>query len=507
MQPAIIKNPEQREIVKSALKNPLASVRSLIKNNLYLFLQYFWPVYSQTSFQPNWHIEYICKQLEKVARRVANNETNPYDLIINVPPGSTKTAIVSIMYPIWCWTNWIDMKFNTVSYTAPLALESAEYSRDIVRSELFKMMFPEIEIKEDKDTKSNFRVVKKIQWRQNSVPRIIQGGNRFSTSVGGSLTGFHGHINIVDDPIDPMQTISAAELKKANHWMDNVLPMRKIDKRVTATILIMQRLHQDDPTGHLLKLRPESIKHICIPGEIRNYITKVQPQSLVPYYRNDLMDPVRLDWDALHKIEQLGQFTYGGQIGQDPVPLGGGMFKTDHFQIIDQAPHLIKVIQTVRYWDKAGTAGGDGAFTAGVKMARLKDGRFVVMDVKRGRWSSEERERIIKETAANDGISCSVFVEQEPGSGGKESAESTIKNLAGHSVYKDRPTGNKVLRADPFSVQVNEGVVMLLNAVWNKDYIDELKNFPNSTFKDQTDASSGAFAKICGLKKVKVGSS
>ena len=97
-------------------------------------------------------------------------------------------------------------------------------------------------------------------------------------------------------------------------------------------------------------------------------------------------------------------------------------------------------------------------------------------------------------------------MEQEPGSGGKESAEATIKNLMGFSVYKDRPVGDKVKRADPFSVFVNNGNVRMLRAFWNDLYIDELTNFPNSTFKDQTDASSGAFAKLSEKKKVIISS-
>jgi predicted phage terminase large subunit-like protein len=167
-------------------------------------------------------------------------------------------------------------------------------------------------------------------------------------------------------------------------------------------------------------------------------------------------------------------------------------------------PEALDIVMTVRYWDKAGTEGGTGAYTAGVKMSKLKNGTYIVEDVKRGRWASEEREAIIKRCAESDGQKCYVAVEQEPGSGGKESAEATVRNLAGFVSSKDRPTGNKVFRADPYSVQVNNGNVKLLTGAWNKDYVDELKHFPNSTYKDQTDASSGAFAKLTSLKQAKV---
>lgn len=501
---ATIKKSTQKEVVTEAVKNPLQGMRSLVRGNLYLFLRYFWPEYSEDAFSDNWHIKYICDELERVARRVANNQPKEYDLVINVPPGSTKTAIVSIMFPIWVWVNWHHIRFITASYTASLSLESAERSRDIIRSPRFRSLFPEYGIKADKDTKSNFRVIKRVWERDGRAPQQKVGGNRYSTSVGGAITGFHGHINIVDDPIDPMRAVSDTEIKKANYWMDNVLPFRKVDKSVTATIMIMQRLHQSDPTGHWIEEKEEGeVKHICIPGEIKNFKENVKPQELSKFYKDDLMDPIRLNWDALRKLENLGQYTYSGQVGQNPVPLGGGMFKIDFLTYIEQPPQPIEIVSMVRYWDKAGSE-GDGAYTVGVKIAKLKTGRFIVLDVKRGQWGSNKRERIIRATAEADGQHCKVYVEQEPGSGGKESAENTIRNLAGFSVYRDRPTGDKALRADPYSVQVNEGNVSLLRGEWNKAYVDEMKFFPNSTYKDQIDASSGAFSKLTALKKVTV---
>lgn len=510
---------EQEEIMAKALVDPTSAMRQLTKSSLFYFIQYFWPAYSQQHFVPNWHIEYICGELEKMARRVANNEHKEYDLIINVPPGTTKTAMVSIMFPIWCWVNWFWMRFICASYTSPLSLESAEACREIIRSDRFKETFPEIDIKDDKDTKSNFRIIRR-KFREGFPPQQELGGNRFSTSVGGSVTGFHAHIILADDPIDPNRVMSDVEVKKANHWMDTTLPFRKVDKNVTATVLVMQRLHQDDPTGHWLKLAgvkkdqngnwvypdvmKNKIRHICLPGEIRNYAKNVHPPELKSRYVDGMLDPNRLDWSALNEILNRGQFVYGGQVGQDPIPLGGGMFKIDKLTVLTTLPRPHEIVSTVRYWDKAGTEGGTGAFTAGVKMSKLKDGSFLVEDIKRGRWASEEREAIIKRCALTDGGKCRVMVEQEPGSGGKESAEATLKNLAGFIAGKDRPTGDKTYRADPYSVQVNLGNVKLLAGAWNQEYLNELKHFPSSTFKDQTDASSGAFAKLTSMKQAGV---
>jgi predicted phage terminase large subunit-like protein len=196
---------------------------------------------------------------------------------------------------------------------------------------------------------------------------------------------------------------------------------------------------------------------------------------------------------------RMGQYGYAGQFGQNPVPPGGGMFKVDHFQIITQIPAEYRIISTIRYWDKAGTAGG-GAFTAGVKMCRLTSNEWLVLDVKRGQWSSNERERIIKETAIADGVNTEIWMEQEPGSGGKESAEGTIRNLAGFVVKAECPTGDKVNRADPYSVQVNIGAVYIFTGLWNKAFISEHRDFPFGKYKDQVDATAGAFNKLVNKK-------
>ena len=487
-------------VIAEALKNPIAVARELNNRSLYHFLQYFWPIVSAHKFKHNWHIEYLCNELEELALRVAAREPRKHDLIINVPPGSTKTITCSIMFPAWCWTRWYWMRFITASYSSALSMESAEYCRDLIRSTQFQEMYPEIDIKEDKDTKSNFKIVKKVINPGRESRRILTGGSRFSTSVGGTLIGFHGDILIVDDPLNPQQAASEVELASANRWMEQTLPTRKTDKDVTPVVLIMQRLHQNDPTGHLLAKRKANIKLVCLPGECRLYLDKVNPPELAQYYKDDLMDPNRLPWKVLHDLEaDLGQYGYAGQIGQDPTPPGGGMFKVGNFEIIEELPAPMHIIKSVRYWDKAGTMNA-GAYTAGVKMCQTASGRWIVEDVRRGRWAAEKREAIMQDTARMDGYNTIIWVEQEPGSGGKESAQSSILGLAGYLVYAERPTGEKAIRADNYSVQVNNGGVKLLRAPWNRDFIDEHRFFPYSTYKDQVDAAAGAFNKLVGKK-------
>jgi len=493
----------KQDLVMLALQNPRAVTRKLNDLSFYHFLKYFWPVVSAHTFQENWHIKYLCDQLEDTARRVGRREPRLYDLIINVPPGSTKTITCSIMFPVWCWAHvgyW--MRFICSSYSAALSLESAEYCRDLIRNQKFQEIYPDLDIREDKDQKSNFKVVRKLldESRPGKVPKSISGGSRYSTSVGGTLTGFHGDILIVDDPLNPTQAVSEVELANANRWCEQTLSTRKTDKAITPTIYIMQRLHQDDPAGHLLAKQKENVKHICLPGEIRNYREKLNPPELASFYIDDLLDVNRLPWSTLKDLEaDLGQYGYAGQIGQDPTPPGGGMFKVANFEVKDEIPPESHIVRKIRYWDKAATLDA-GAYTVGVKMLQLSNGRWMVEDVRRGRWGADKREFIIQQTALLDGQNTVIWLEQEPGSSGKESVEGSIRGLAGYSVYAERPTGEKAVRADSYSVQVNNGGVYILKAPWNRDFLEEHRFFPFGKYKDQVDASSGAFNKLVGKK-------
>jgi len=200
---------------------------------------------------------------------------------------------------------------------------------------------------------------------------------------------------------------------------------------------------------------------------------------------------------ALPYVEKM-QLLYGNWKVR---PAAGNVFNREHFEVIDALPHVVS--HTVRAWDKAGTEGG-GKFSAGVRMAVLENGVFVVEDVVRGQWGALNREEVIKTTASQDGGDVEIWQEQEPGSGGKESAEATVRNLAGYNVYSERPTGSKGTRANPLAAQCQARNVKLLRGEWNKKFIDELHNFDpikaddGSIVCDQVDAAALAFVKLAG---------
>lgn len=490
--------------------NEINVIKSLVRRSFYDFVREMWESVIAEKPVWNWHIEYLCEELQTVAERVFKDQPKKYDLIINVPPGSTKSTICSVMFPPWTWTRRLSMRHICASHTQDLVLDLSRKSRDIVACEKYQACFPSSKLRPDQNTKGYFANFK--------------GGMRYSATVGGkSPTGMHAHFLIVDDPIDPQKALSEAEIKSANDWMRETLPTRSVHKEITPIILIMQRLHQNDPTGNKLERWEKGeggpVKHICLPAEIptdkntEGY--EVIPPKLSVKYKDGLLDPIRLPRHVLRNaLGDLGQYGYAGQYGQSPIPVGGGMFQVSKIKIA-KPPKRFR--QVWRYWDKAGTHEG-GTFTVGVKIGEdmenaleIKDekGRVIeriphywILDVKRGQWASHERETIIKQTARMDGKEVRIGIEQEPGSGGKESAEMTVKRLAGYRVYVDLPKGDKVARADPFSVQVNYGNVSMVEGEWNSDYINEMKFFPFSTYMDQVDSSSGCFACITKAKRI-----
>lgn len=208
-------------------------------------------------------------------------------------------------------------------------------------------------------------------------------------------------------------------------------------------------------------------------------------------------DNPHLDWESyLRGLGQMDAVTQAQLIdGNWYVRPSGGLFFTERFRVLESVPDSL-VMTRVRSWDKAATANG-GAYTVGLRMARVKPGagfpEWVIEDIVRGQWSSDRREAIIRGTAETDPVGTVVILEQEGGSGGKESAELTVRNLAGFWVEVIRPTGDKETRARPYSVQVNSYNVTLIRAGWNADYIAEIRSCPNGLYWDQIDASSLGF--------------
>jgi predicted phage terminase large subunit-like protein len=207
--------------------------------------------------------------------------------------------------------------------------------------------------------------------------------------------------------------------------------------------------------------------------------------------------PNRYPIEVLEQIKKdVGERTFSAQYQGTPKAGEGSWFKKSFLPLVDTPPKQFTSL--VRYWDKAASTTKKSPYSVGVLMGKWQ-GNFWVLDVVRGRWTPGQREAVMKRVVNQDKAQwgmVTTWVEQEPGSGGKESAQATVRNLAGFIIRTDRPTGKKEDRAKPYQAQAEEGNVCLIRAPWNTEFLDEHTFYPNSRFKDQVDAGAGAFNKL-----------
>lgn len=453
--------------------------RSVCRESYSDYVKTFWHTVVSEELVWNWHMEVMCNRFQDVMERVFKGEDKLGDEVINISPGTSKSLLHTILPIGWCWSRMPSLKGIFGSYSYELSLDLAGFARDVIWSDLYQETFPEIQLRSDQTAKGRFT--------------NTRGGWRFACATRGNVTGRHAHLIVIDDPLNPKEAWSAVEGQAANRWLQHTLPSRKVNKRVTPTFLVMQRLAESDPTD--LFLRRPGCRHLCLPAELTE---DVYPRRYRKNYVKGKMDSERLGKKVLEEAkEDLGKYAYAGQFLQNPVPPEGGMFDTSKIKIINPLPDS-EFEKEVRGWDKGGTEDA-GTYTAGVRIGRTWEDRIVVRHVVKGQWDSGRREYHIEKVANADGHKIYIALEQEGGSGGKESAENTVRRLMGfkvrvHKVGKG--LGDKVKWADPFSTQVNNGNVYLERGPWNEDYLEELKHFPNGKFVDQVDATSRAFATL-----------
>lgn len=328
-----------------------------------------------------------------------------------------------------------------------------------------------------------------------------QGGGLWAAGVGGSITGKGFHLGLIDDPIKNAEEASS-EVTREKHkeWYSSTFYTRQ--EPDAAIVVIQTRWNEDDLTGWLLSEEtqgeePENWHVVCLPAIAEEAPVLPESCTLEPDIRptGEALCPERYDEKKLSKIKaRIGEYHFGALYQQRPTAKQGLFFHVDKLDIVDAIPVDAR---RARGWDKAATAGG-GDWTVGLKMAKGNDGIFYIEDVVRGQWDTATRDRTIRQTAEMDGRGCKQVGEQEPGSGGKESAQNFIRLLSGFPVSTEPATNAKEIRADPFSSQVNAGNVRIVRGAWNKAYIEELRGFPHGKHDDQVDGSSLAFNELNG---------
>lgn len=435
-------------------------------------------------FSDGWHLDATCDHLEAVTRGDINR------LLINVPPGFMKSLTTNVFWPAWEWgpNNMPYNRYVCGSYSEALTLRDNRKTRLLIRDQWYQDLWGDkFQISKDQDSKIKFENDKK--------------GFKLATSVGGVGTGERGDRVIVDDPHNVREGESDAIRESAVMWFTEVLPTRMNDPATSAIVVIMQRVHDSDVSGHIIA-NDLGYTHLCLPMEFEPERRCVTPFFTDPRIEDgELLWPERFTRAVVDRDKHvMGEYATAGQFQQRPTPRGGGMFQRKDFKKIEahKVPHGGK---TVRAWDLAATeaakARSGTAYTVGLKM-RIVDDEYYIMDVTRGRWGENEVEKQVLGTAKQDGYGVLVGLPQDPGQAGKVQKKRYSKLLKGFTFKITPETGNKEVRASGFSAQVEAGNVYIVRGLWNEAFLNEICSFPMSSIKDQVDAASRAFGELVG---------
>ena len=453
-------------VISDEVKERFAAA-NLARADLYFFARWMFLRRRGFPWKRAAHHRTVCDALMRVFRGECTR------LIINIPPRYSKTELAVVMFIAWCMGQVPDSEFIHVSYASPLAVANSAQVRAVLQHEAYGEIFPETRL--DSDAKAH--------WTTSA------GGVVYATGAGGTIPGFgagkdrpgFGGAIIIDDPHKADEARSDTVRQSVIDWFQNTLESRQNAPGRTPAILIMQRLHEKDLAGWLLGGgNGEKWEHVNLPA--------MQADGTALW-------PEKHDVPALQRMERASPYVFAGQYQQRPAPAEGGIFKPDQMPIVEAIP--AGVAEWCRGWDLGATEGA-GDYTAGPKVGRLRDGRYIVADVQRAQLESHKRDTMIRNTADGDGIGVKQSLPQDPGQAGKSQAVALTSLLAGHAVRTSPESGDKIVRARPFASQVNAGNVLMLRAAWNHDFVEELRLFPNGLHDDQVDASSRAFNELLG---------
>lgn len=463
------------------------------------FVQYVSPYYKADPF----HIA-VAEALEKVVR----GETTK--LMIFAPPQHGKTLLTSEHLPAFWLGMFPDDPVLIASYGARRAYDNSRKARNLLERPEYQRLFGNLGPTDVVPVETSDDSRAADQWALAYPHR----GGVLAAGVGGAITGFGAKLAIIDDPVKDWKEAQSATIRESTwEWYQNTFLTRVWEGG--RIVLIQTRWHEQDLAGRIIQTERDDWTILRFPAiaetqaerdEAHRFLSlplgQADPLGRAP---GEALAPHRFSAETLlARRSTSGWYPVYQQV---PKPAEGDRFKrvwleADERMVAAAPAHC----RRVRYWDKAGSTSDSAKYTAGVMVAFDDKTKIAyIEDVVRGRWSALQREEIMRQTAEADAQKYGrgkviIWIEQEPGSGGLESAQNTIRNLAGHTVKADKPTGDKDTRLEPFAAYTEGGMVRMVRGAWNTPFVDELAAIPNGAFRDQADAVAGAFNKLSNAK-------
>lgn len=443
--------------------------REKAERNQTEFIKQAWPVIEPAvEYQHNWHIDLIAEYLQAVL------DHDILRLIINVPPRSMKSLEATVTFPAWAWIRRPELRFIKVSYSSDLSRKHNVLTRDIIRSPWYQNNWGDrFAIKHDTNRQDEFK---------NDHQGLM-----YSTSVGGALTGEGGDIIIVDDPQNPVIANSEVERLQAVNFFTNTLQSRLNNPKTGAFIIIMQRLHEKDLTGHILA-EDLGYTHVCLPAEAekRTIITFPKTLKTITREEGDILNPQRYPKDVLEGLKKsMGSLQYAGQYQQAPSPADGAIFKREWFSNTYRPEAMPYIPMMIQSWDLPFKKSEGSAECAGIAMGR-KDGRIYLIDVVHDKMGFTETVATIKNFSAKHPKARAKVIEDK--ANGPAVMDFLQKDMAGMIPYN--PHGSKEERAISVTPYFEAGNILLPEgAPWVQDFIEQFVGFPRRELKDMVDAT------------------
>lgn len=407
-------------------------------------------------------------------------------LMIFMPPGSAKSTYGSVVAPSYLMGKYPRTRMGLFSYADPLAVKMARRTRSIITQRRYKSTF-DTELSPETTAVQNFK--------------LTNGSEYMATGILGGATGNRMEMICIDDPVKGREQADSETIrdKTWDSYQENLLT-RLVPGG--SLMIIQTRWHEDDLSGRILPedWNGESGDIMCRDGNVWRVLclqaecdTDSDPLGRAP---GEML------WKEWFTEKHWAQFrgearTWGALFQQIPKPKDGLMFKPDKIEIVDTLP--AGRITWVRGWDLAATEGG-GAYTVGGLLGiHQPTQRPIIADIARFQKAPGSRDDSIRNVAVMDGRGIKQDIPDDPGAGGTAQTEYLVKKLKGCSVVWGPESGDKETRAIPLASEVNIGNVMMLRGEWNRPLLEEMRAFPNGTYKDQVDALSRAYARLVPL--------
>ena len=493
------------------------------RRSLARFIREAWVIPEpSTPFLDNWHIDAMAEHLEAVSRGEITR------LIINIPPGMAKSLVVSVFWPSWEWLTRPEGRWLAMSYVQSLSYRDARRMRRMIQTVPAPMADPSEPLFARLGYQGVLQLLGK-DWKlmgdANAVERFDNSasGYRISSSFGGEGTGHRADRIVVDDPHSAADARSDVKRRSDLEWYDDTMPSR-VNGPSASIVLVMQRLHSEDLTGHLLG--QGGWEHLCLPAEYERGHPHVwigdprtkEGESLFPALLDTKLTDKQMT--RLEEAKKQGDYIFSGQYQQRPAPREGGIFKEKWFR---RYRTLGKGrLNLVQSWDCAfkDTDGSD--YVVGQAWAQIGAHAFLIGQIRARLGFSQTKAAIRTMTDwLNEHYtivgSHSILVEEK--ANGAAVIQELRRDIAG--IIPINPKESKTARAYAVQPMIESGNVHLpaTKAIpaphppeldpdnpdadppeWEptpvEAYLSELTAFDRGSFDDQVDATTQALRRM-----------